>query len=134
MFCITQWPNCDLGVLRVKTDDLDNILCQRQKLNLIAGTLAQEVTIVSKNSNILIEIKALRLLFFLFEKKKTVEVIFNFFHLPCHIQHVMYVTLIEFIFWWLCNSFMKTLIQVLNSTAQLILELPKIIRDDPRNK
>ena len=56
--------NTDLGVLRVKTDDPDNPLCHRQELTLVSGTLAQEAILVSKNSNILIEIKALSLLFF----------------------------------------------------------------------
>ena len=59
MFCMTQRLNSDLGVLRVKTDDPNNLLCPRQKLTLVAGTLAQEVIVVPKNSNILIEIKAL---------------------------------------------------------------------------
>ena len=64
MFCITQSPNTDLGVLRVKTDDPGNLHCHRRELTLVAGTLAQEAIIVSKNSNILIEIKASSLLFF----------------------------------------------------------------------
>ena len=58
--------NHDLGVLRVKTNDCDNLLCYRQKPTLIAGTLAQETIIVSKNSSILIKIKALSLFFFQF--------------------------------------------------------------------
>ena len=56
--------NTDLGVLRVKTDDPGNPHCHKQELTLVAGTLAQEAIIVSKNSNILIEIKALSLLCF----------------------------------------------------------------------
>ena len=37
--------NTDLGVLRVTNDDSDNLHCHRQELTLVAGTLAQEVTI-----------------------------------------------------------------------------------------
>ena len=55
----------DLGVLRAKTNDPNNLLCYRQKLTLVAGTLTQAI-IVSKKSNILIEIKALPLFFFPF--------------------------------------------------------------------
>ena len=44
----------DLGVLRIKTDDPDNLLCQRQKMTLAAGTLVQEAIIVSTNSSMLI--------------------------------------------------------------------------------
>ena len=54
IFCMTQGPNIELGVLRVKTCDPDNFLCHMQKLTLIAGALAQEAITVSKNSNILI--------------------------------------------------------------------------------
>ena len=51
---MTQGPNIELGVLRVKTCDPDNFLCHMQKLTQIAGALAQEAITVSKNSNILI--------------------------------------------------------------------------------
>ena len=61
-----QQPDTVCGVLRVKTDDPDKLLCYRQKLTLVAGTSAQGAIIVSKNSNILIEIKALTLFFFPF--------------------------------------------------------------------
>ena len=44
--------------------DPDNLHCHRQELTLVARTLAQEAIIFSKNSNILIEIKDLSLLFF----------------------------------------------------------------------
>ena len=44
MFCMKQWPNNDLGFLRIKSDDPDNLLCCRQKLALVAG---QEAIIVS---------------------------------------------------------------------------------------
>ena len=64
MFCITQSPNTDLGVLKVKTDDPDNLHCHSQELTLVAGTVAQETIIVPKISNILIEIKAFSLPFF----------------------------------------------------------------------
>ena len=64
MFCITQSPNTDLGVLRVKTDDPDNLHCHSQELTLVAGTLAQETIIVPKISNILTEIEAFSLPFF----------------------------------------------------------------------
>ena len=113
VFCMTQWPNSDLGVLRVKTDDSDNLLCHTQKLALVAGTLTQEVIIVSKNSDNFIEIKALSLFYCHCEKKETVKVILNFFHLTCHVFHMTCVTLIQLIFYWLCNSCMKTLVQVL---------------------
>ena len=56
----------DLCDLRVKTDDPDNLHCHKQELSLLAGTLAQKAIIVLKNSNILIEIKALSLFCFLF--------------------------------------------------------------------
>ena len=87
----------DLGVLRVKTDDPDSLHCHRQEVTLVTGTLAQKAIIVSKNSNVLIEIKAFSLLFFYF-KKTTVKVILNFFHLPCHLHHLTYMTLIQFRF------------------------------------
>ena len=45
-----------------KTDDPDNLHCHRQELTLVA-ILAQEVIILFKNSNTLIEIKALQFLF-----------------------------------------------------------------------
>ena len=45
-------------VLRVKTDDPENLNCHKQELTLVTGTLAQEAVLVSKNSNISIEIKA----------------------------------------------------------------------------
>ena len=51
MFCMTQWPNTDLGVLRVKTDDPDNL-----------------------HWNFMIEIKALPLTVLFSLKKKTVKV------------------------------------------------------------
>ena len=122
MFCMTQWPNTDLGFLRVKTNDPDNLLCHRQKLTLVAGKLAQEAIIVSKNDNILIEIRALSLFFFPFWTKQIVEVILNFSIFPA--------TYIRWRVWHFfsshfsdCNSFMKILVWVLNSIAQLILEL-----------
>ena len=49
--------------LRVTTDDPDNLHCHSHELTLVAGILAQEAIIVFKNSNILIEIKVLLLLF-----------------------------------------------------------------------
>ena len=49
--------------LRVKTDDPDNLHCHSQELTLVAGILAHEAMIVFKNSNILIKVKALSLLF-----------------------------------------------------------------------
>ena len=55
---------------RVKLNDADNRLSHRQKLTLLAGTLAHKVVIVSKNSNIFIEIKVLSFFLFQFEKKK----------------------------------------------------------------
>ena len=54
---MTQLPNNDLCVLRVKTDDPDNLHCHKQELTLVVRTLAQEVIIVSKNSKIFIKIK-----------------------------------------------------------------------------
>ena len=33
------WPNTDLGVLRVKTDDQGNFHCHKQELTLLAKTL-----------------------------------------------------------------------------------------------
>ena len=60
----------DFGVLRVKTDDSDNLHCHTQELTLVAGILAQEAIIVFKNSNILIEIKLCNCSFGHFEKKK----------------------------------------------------------------
>ena len=49
--------------LRVKPDDPDNLHCHSQELTLVDGILEQEATTVFKNSNILVEIKALSLLF-----------------------------------------------------------------------
>ena len=60
----------DLAVLRLKTDNPDNLYCHRQELTLIAGTLAEEAIIASKNSNILLEIKALLLFYFSIMEKK----------------------------------------------------------------
>ena len=74
---------------RVKLNDADNRLSHRQKLTLLAGTLAHKVVIVSKNSNIFIEIKVLSFFLFQFEKK-TVKIILNFSHLPCHGHHMTY--------------------------------------------
>ena len=106
----------------VKNDDPDNLHCHSQEKKLVIEILAQEAIIVFKNSNILIE-KLCHCSFCHFEKKT----VLNFSHLPCHICHVTYMTLIQFIFSWLCNNFMKFLFQVLYSTAQLILELLIII-------
>ena len=52
-----------VGVLRVKTDDTDNLHCHSQELTPVTGILSQETIIVFTNSNILIEIKALLLFF-----------------------------------------------------------------------
>ena len=56
-------------VLRVITDDPDNLHCHSQELILVAGILAQGPIIAFKNSNILIEIKALSLLLLPHRKK-----------------------------------------------------------------
>ena len=81
-----------------KSKNPDNLYCHRQELTLVAETLAQETIIILKSSSVLIEIKALSLFFFQFwkKKKKTVQVILNFFHLPCHVCHIMYVTSLHF--------------------------------------
>ena len=63
------------------------IICYRQKLTLVAEKLAQVSIIDSKNSNILIEIKASSLFFFPFWKKETAKIILGFFISP-----VSYVT------------------------------------------
>ena len=105
-----------------KSKNPDNLCCHRQELTLVAETLAQETIIVLKNSSVLIEIKALSLFFFHFEKKKkNSSSNFEFFPspLPCMSHDVCH----KFTFLWLCNSFSGILVQVLNSTAQLILEL-----------
>ena len=47
------------------------IICYRQKLTLVAEKLAQVAIIDSKNSNILIEIKASSLFFLPFWKKNS---------------------------------------------------------------
>ena len=45
---MAQRPNTDLGILRVKTDDPDNLHCNtRQELTLVARTLVQQAIIVS---------------------------------------------------------------------------------------
>ena len=115
----------DFGVLRVKTDDSDNLHCHTQELTLVAGILAQEAIIVFKNSNILIEMKGLPLLFLPLWKKRQLKSFWIF-----SISTVTYVTWRmwhSFSSFRLCNSFMKILVQVLNSAAQLILELLIII-------
>ena len=58
------------------------IFCYRQKLTLVTETLAKVAIIDSKNSNILIEIKASSLFFFPFWKKETVKIILGFFISP----------------------------------------------------
>ena len=58
---------------RVKLNDADNRLSHRQKLTLLAGTLAHKVVIVSKNSDIFIEIKVLSFFLFQFEKKNSLN-------------------------------------------------------------
>ena len=75
---------------RVKPNDADSRLSHRQKLTLLTGTLAHKVVIVSKNSNIFIEIKVLSFVLFQFEKKKAVKIVLNFSHLPCHGHHMTY--------------------------------------------
>ena len=47
---MTLRPNTDLGVLRVKTNDPDNLHFHKGELVLVAGTLTQGVIINSKNS------------------------------------------------------------------------------------
>ena len=83
----------DLGVLRLKIDDPENPHCYKQELALVARTLTQQLIVLSKNSKILIKIKAVSLFFFFYfekkTKKKTVKVILNIFHLPWPICHVI---------------------------------------------